>query len=184
MYVIMLYYNIFMDNHEKHSLGPRALILFLFKRIKVPIFLFLLTGASWYGQKFVSGSYADWADYGTRVLFVISITYSLLVFFKTYLEYRHYTYTFTDEAFIMTFGYFISNEIAGLYHQIQNVNIKRSPLDRLMGVSQVVILMIGTERETHKANIILPGVGKGKAKLVQKELLVRARKHTVPASSL
>jgi len=42
-----------------------------------------------------------------------------------------YTYMFTDEAFIMTSGYIVRNELAALYHQIQNVNIQRNPLDRL-----------------------------------------------------
>ncbi len=169
-----------MDNHKKHSLGHRAFMLFLAKRIKLSIFLFATTAALWYGQKWIPVEYLIWSDYGTKLLFLVSIAYFILVFLKTYLEYLHYTYTFTEEAFIMTSGYIASNEIAALYHQIQNVNIKRSFLDRLIGVSQVVIFMIGSERETHRVHIVLPGVGKSKAKLVQKELLVRARKHTLP----
>ena len=95
------------------------------------------------------------------------------------MEYHFYTYTFTDEAFIMTSGYIVRNELAALYHQIQNVNIQRGPLDRLAGVSQIVIFMNGSEHSGAHNKIVLPAVGKTKAKLVQKELLVRARKHVM-----
>ena len=86
---------------------------------------------------------------------------------------------FTDEAFIMTSGYIVRNELAALYHQIQNVSIQRNPLDRLVGVSRIVIVMTGSEHDAAHNKIVLPAVGKTKAKLVQKELLIRARKHVV-----
>jgi hypothetical protein len=37
--------------------------------------------------------------------------------------------------------------------------------------------MTGSEHDAAQNKIVLPAVGKTKAKLVQKELLVRARKH-------
>ena len=98
----------------------------------------------------------------------------------TYMEYHFYTYMFTDEAFIMTSGYIMRNELAALYHQIQNVSIQRRPLDRLAGVSKIVIFMNGAEKDAAHNKIVLPAVGKTKAKLVQKELLMRARQHMRP----
>ena len=172
-----------MDNHKKHSLGQRAFMLFLLKRMKFVLFLFALTASLWYSRPRVPRAYIDWAEYANQMLLLAGAAYFLLILIKTYLEYRAYTYMFTEEAFIMTFGYLQYDEVAALYHQIQNVNINRSVLDRFIGVSKVIILMIGSERETRRAHIVLPGVGKSKAKLVQKELLIRARKHTLPAQT-
>lgn len=164
------------ENNKKHRLGHRAFTMFLFRRIKFSLFLFALTIASWYGERYVPADYLGWSEYATEVIFALSVAYFVFIFLSTYLEYRYYTYLFTDEAFIMTSGYMVRAEIAALYHQIQNVNIMRSPLDRLIGVSRIVILMTG-DKTSPQNQIILPGVGKTKAKLVQRELLARARKH-------
>ena len=169
-----------MENEKKHSLGKRAFILFLSKRIKFAIFLFALTGAAWYSERWIpptSPEFAIWGDFAVQVLLLVSIAYFLMILAWTYLEYHFYTYMFTDEAFIMTSGYIVRNELAALYHQIQNVSIQRNPLDRMAGVSQIVIFMNGAERDAAHNKIVLPAVGKTKARLVQKELLVRARRH-------
>ena len=169
-----------MDNHTKHFLGRRAFTLFFVKRIKFAIGLFLFTWLTWYSDRWFPQSYVMWVDYAAKVLLLVSFSYLIFVFFRTYFEYHSYTYTFTEEAFIMTYGYFVRNEIAALYHQIQNVNIRRSASNRMIGVSEVVIIMAGLDREGHHTQIVLPGVGRSKAKLVQKELLVRAREHVGP----
>src|ERR1700677_4378192 len=97
------------ENERKHSLGRRAFILFLSRRIKFAIFLFVLSFAAWYSERWVPAlgdpAYPIWADFIVKILFLISIAYFLMVIFWTYMEYHYYTYTFTDEAFIMTYGY-------------------------------------------------------------------------------
>lgn len=166
-----------MENHHKHSLGKRAYVLFLSKRIKLVIFLFVLTIAAWYSERWAPPSYAPYIDYGVQLFALLSVLYFLAILLWTWLEYHFYTYTFTDEAFIMTYGYVVRNELAALYHQIQNVNIQRSPFDRMAGVSQIVIFMNGSEHAGSHNKIVLPAVGRAKAKLVQQELLSRARRH-------
>ena len=170
-----------MDNHKKHSLGRRAYFLFLSKRIKLAIFFFALTAAVWFGERWLSPEYVPWGDYASKILLLLSGTYFFLILVWTYLEYHYFTYMFTEEAFVMTSGYMMRDEITALYHQIQNVNIHRTPSDRLVGVSQIVIYMAGSDRGTSHNHIILPALGKKKAKMVQGELLKRARGHVRPA---
>ncbi|HUC01901.1 MAG TPA: PH domain-containing protein [Candidatus Paceibacterota bacterium] len=167
------------ENHQKHSLGKRAFLLFLSKRIKLAIFFFVLTIAAWYSERWVPPDYLPFVQYAVDLLALFSVLYLLVVLLWTWMEYRFYTYTFTDEAFVMTYGYVMRTELAALYHQIQNVSIQRGPLDRIAGVSQVVIFMNGSERDAAHNKIILPAVGKTKARLVQKELLMRARRHVM-----
>jgi membrane protein YdbS with pleckstrin-like domain len=165
-----------MDNNKKHSLGHRAFFIFFAKRLKGVIFLAILTGVAWYAERWLPQSYLYWADRAVIIIGAVSAAYLLIALFETWLEYHYYTYTFTEEAFLMTYGYLVRNEVAALYHQIQNVSIQRTIGDRLVGVSRIIIFLTGSERESGHTKIILPGVGGKKAKLVQKELLVRARK--------
>jgi len=176
--------SLFMDNHKKHSLGRRAFLVFLSRRIPFVIFAFAIPAAIWYGERWLPQSYFIWEDYAAKLLLLLAAAYFLFVLLQTYLAYRFYTYTFTDEAFIMTSGYITRSEVAALYHQIQNVNVRRTPLDRLIGVSQITIIMNGTDRDAPHNKIVLPSVGRKKARLVQKELLVRARRHVVSGGDL
>ena len=164
------------ENNKKHRLGHRAFTMFLFRRIRFFVFFVALTVAAWYAERWMPPVYAPWGDYAVKMLALLCVAYFVLLFAETYLEYRYYTYLFTDEAFMMTSGYMTRSEMAALYHQIQNVNILRSPLDRLIGVSRIVIYMTG-DKAAAQNQLVLPGVGKTKAKHVQRELLTRARKH-------
>ncbi len=145
--------------------------------MKLVILFFVLTIAAWYSERWSPAYYLPFVQYGVEILALFSALYFLAIAFYTYMEYHFYTYMFTDEAFVMTYGYIMRNEFAALYHQIQNVNIQRGPLDRIVGVSQIIIFMNGSEHAGAHNKIVLPAVGKTKAKLVQKELLVRARKN-------
>ncbi len=165
------------ENHKKHSLGHRAFLLFFARRMKLPIFLFLIAGGVWYGVQWLPPDYASWGVGAAQIIALIGAAYAVGALLFTYLQYRVYTYMFTDEAFVMTSGIAMRNEVAALYHQIQNVNINRSPANRLVGVSEIVIFMTGSDRETGHTKIVLPAVSRTKARIVQRELLVRARRH-------
>lgn len=151
---------------------------FLFHRIKFFVLLAGLTVATWYSIRFLPIQYQFIGEYAYRLLGILCLGWFLFLISRTYLEYRRYTYGFTKEAFIVTYGYLIRNEIAAIYHQIHSVNIKRTYTERVFGVSQLIILMAGGDRESHHNQIILPGLGHKRAKLIQKELLIRAREHT------
>ncbi|MFH0890875.1 MAG: PH domain-containing protein [Candidatus Liptonbacteria bacterium] len=168
--------------HETHSLGHRAFLLFLSRRIKFALLLFLITGLLWHYTDRISPSYRIWLDYASRFFLLISLGYLTLILVRTYFEYSRYTYRFAEEAFIITFGYITRNEIAAMYHHIQSVNIRRTMADRAVGVSQIVIIMTGVDRDAQRYQIILPALGRSKARLVQGELLRRARKHAIPSA--
>ena len=174
--------NMELETRRRHSLGKRAFLLFLSKRITLVVFLFAFAGAAWYSEQWVPPAYAPYVDYGVSLLGLLAVLYFLAILLWTWLEYHYYTYTFTDEAFVMTYGYVVRNELAALYHQIQNVNIERHPFDRMIGVSRIIIYMTGAERDAAHNKIVLPAVGKRKAKLVQKELLMRARRNAAGAA--
>ena len=170
------------DDRREHRLGHRAFLFFLSRRIKFAIFLFLLTAAVWFAvMRWLPAVYVPWGDYAAQMLLLISIAYLLMVLLRTLIEYRSHTYMFTKEAFVVTRGYMTRTESATLYHQIQNVNIERGMADRLSGVSSLVIMLAGGQHDSPHTKIVLPAVGIKTARTIQKELLVRARKHAADA---
>jgi len=165
------------EPYRKHSLGRRAFILFYLRKIKLPIFLGLVDVGLWYIAPIVPPDYAQWGIYIAQLVLILAVASVVAGLLFTWLEYRVQTYMFADEAFVITTGYVVRKEIAALYHQIQNVNINRSPMNRLIGISEVEILLVGADRGSAHSKIVLPAIGKTKARLVQKELLARARRH-------
>jgi uncharacterized membrane protein YdbT with pleckstrin-like domain len=166
-----------LQTDKKHKLGSRAFFIFLFARIKFAVFLFIVAFAVWYSVRWLPLEDMFWGDYAAKLCLMIAISWFAYIFIRTYLEYRYYTYFFSEDAFIMTYGYMVRNEMATLYHHIQNVNIERSLLDRMIGVSKIMIMMTGSDRDTQRNQIVLPAIGRRKARLVQTELLRRARRH-------
>jgi membrane protein YdbS with pleckstrin-like domain len=167
--------------HRIHRLGHRAFLLFLARRSKMALFLILIAFGAWFAEMKWShpspfSFYAIWIPFAVEIIGLIAAAYLVLVLLRTWLEYRGYTYAFTDEAFVVTKGYVTRTENATLYHQIQNVNIERGILDRINGAASIVILLTGGQHETHN-KIVLPSVSNVRARAVQRELLVRARRH-------
>jgi uncharacterized membrane protein YdbT with pleckstrin-like domain len=170
-----------MDFGKTQHLGPKAFFVFLAEPLRYFIFPILLVVLIGFGRGSVPESYKEWADwafYGGGGLILLAL---VMVSIRTYLEYKAYTYVFDEEAFIVRYGYVVDNEVALLYHQIRNVNIDRYIPDRLFGVSQLKIVMVGSSHENagknHPQGMTLPAIQKDKARLVQRELLRRARVH-------
>jgi len=173
-----------MEDHKKQPLGKRAFFLFFLKRTKFLWIFGALAFGAWYAERWIAEPYLAWESYVAEILAIIVLGIFLMILMRTFLEYHYYTYTFADHAFVVTQGYIVRDEVATLYHQIQNVNIKRSPLDRLAGVSQVIILMSGGGHERQSNHIVIPALGKRKASMVQQELLARARRqHEAPMTA-
>ena len=94
--------------------------------------------------------------------------------FRAYFEYRGYAYRFDREFFLIMRGYLSRQEIGVVYHQIQTVILRHALMDRMVGVSNLIIVMNGAN-EYRPAEVVLPALEKKKARLVQQEILRRAR---------
>lgn len=166
-----------MDFSKVQRLGPKAYFIFLSKHLKYIILTLLLAVGAWYARYIVPESYAD--IMGTVFWSAVAIGAIIIAYvcIYNYLEYKAYTYFFGEEAFIVRYGYVVDNEVALMYHHIRNVNIDRYIPDRVMGVSQLQIVMVGTPDEKHAQGMVLPALDRKVARVVQAELLRRARKH-------
>src|SRR5579872_7142540 len=87
-----------LENNKKHSLGERAFIIFFFGRVKFLGLLIAVTIGVWYADRWVPPTYSMWSEYAAHLLLAITVAYFFFVFLETYMEYRYYTYLFTEDA--------------------------------------------------------------------------------------
>lgn len=167
-----------MDFSDTHHLGVRAFILFLGRHIKWPFIflLFLIVLSIEIGRitNLLPPYYSPFAPFIFESLWLLWGALMVFVLFRSYFEYRGYSYRFDDEYFNVTEGYVTRNETGVVYHQIQHVTIKRGILDRLVGTSHLIIVMNMTGNNPSASHIVLPALNKNKAKLIHRELLRKA----------
>jgi membrane protein YdbS with pleckstrin-like domain len=171
-----------MDLTQSHRLGKRAYLIFFTQHLKLVLLSFLIVLLVWYEQNNLPADYAVYVLQLSVILFIFVLALRLV---RTTFEYLGRSYKFDDEFFQVTEGYITRNEIAMAYHQIQNVNIKRSMMDRSMGVSQIIVVMSGTNTKG-EVDVVLPALDKHIARIIQKEIMRRSRrqffKHTEEAT--
>jgi len=119
-----------------------------------------------------------WADFWFELVFFVWAGWAVFILFRSYFEYRGYSYRFDDEYFHVTKGYITRNETGVVYHQIQHVTIERGIFDRMIGVSNLIIVMNLTGNNPSASHIVLPALNKNKAKLVHRELLRKANRQS------
>lgn len=169
-----------MNLSETHYLGRKAFILFLVRRTKLVGFILVVSAVSAVAQYRIPAEYAELAWFAALGGLGLFVVVAVMRVIQTYIEYRSYSYKFDEEFFQVNFGYFEKNEIAIVYHHIQNAVIKRDLFDRMVGVSKLVVVMDGSKEG--RENIVLPAIDKVRAKHVQKELMRQARIHSIQES--
>lgn len=149
-------------------MGERTLLLLLFRRL-VPALILLVIGivvigvqdrlvAGISGVMDTMGQVNAFADRGALeivnslglILALLSIIVGGLGTLITFLQYRFFTFQLAEFDLRMKKGVFSIQEISIPYRQIQNVDITRSILYRLFGVSRLVVISAGHEDPTEK----------------------------------
>lgn len=163
-----------MDFSLTHRLGGRAFTIFLFRHSKWAVLSLLILALAWYWHSSLNAPYFWYADNAIKGLGILALAYLAFKIMRAYFEYKGYAYRFDEEFFHLTRGYIIRQEIGVVYHQIQTVVLRHDMMDRLAGVSHLVIVLNGVAGG-RQAEVILPALEFKKAQLVQRELLRQAR---------
>jgi uncharacterized membrane protein YdbT with pleckstrin-like domain len=112
--------------------------------------------------------------------FLLFILLAAVLLLSAWLEYISFKYYLDDNAFKIQTGIININEISILYHQIQNVDVDRPLLYRMMGMSRLVIFTAAHEDEkTHpqehdETEAIIDLIDNTQAESLQQELLSRS----------
>lgn len=165
-----------LDTDRTHRLGGRAFLLFFGRGLLITLVIAGLIAATWwYGSVYVPKQYVIFYVYGLKLAAVLLLGYFLFKLSHAYLAYRSHQFRFDDEYFHITRGYINREETGVVYHQIQTVAIERPLGARMVGVAHLTVIMSGAGKGEKPAH--LPALDLRRARMVQKELLARARRH-------
>jgi uncharacterized membrane protein YdbT with pleckstrin-like domain len=124
------------------------------------------------------GNIQNYALSTSLILFVFSLLIAIISLIYAWLTYINYVFLMAEDSFKIKRGILSKTEDAIPYHQIQNVDIERSFMFQMLGLSRLIILTAGHEDESPKggdeAEGVISAIDKEIAGVLQSELLRRA----------
>lgn len=175
-------------NHMQ-QLDPKAVWLF-----------FIITGLPWVGIILVMSSQViiglailkvavnisiPASAFVTAILIALPIVLVPAIGFWVWakLAYHFYRYELTESGFKKELGIIWKKYVAIPYDQIQNVDVHRGIIARLLGLSDLQIQTAGGTNQPSSAEARLPGLSREVAEQLRNEFLRRAQQTTVKTSS-
>ncbi len=147
------------------NLDPKAVWVFFLRYIG-PAMAILI----WFGFNIVLGL-MRW-----EFLVLISLIIIVLTFIWAKLTYKFYHYELTEDGFRKELGVIVKKYTSIPYERIQNINIQRGVLDRIMGLSSLKIFTAGTGGSgIGGAEGLLPCLSQETAEQLRDELIHRSR---------
>ena len=164
-----------------NQLHPRAVWLFFISSLLRWFFVFLFLGI-WL-IVFLSGFSEDIGVMGyVGWLLIIVFILIVLLFIWAKLSYRFYKYELTDDGFRKELGVIYKKYVTIPYDRIQNVDIYRGILARLLGLSDLNIQTAGASSQVSQYGVFeggaegrLPGLSYEDAEKLRDELIRRAK---------
>ncbi len=151
----------------QQQLDPKAVGLFFFRWVFAFIVIAFWAGFSLVIKMFDTVTIAGFLGIG--LLFLLGAL--IFAFIVAKLQYHFYRYELTEEGFRKELGVIFKKYVTIPYDRIQNVNISRGILDRILGLSGLSIQTAGTGLAEGK----LPGLSREAAEQLRNELIHRAR---------
>lgn len=116
---------------------------------------------------------------------------AIISYIAAFLIYKNYEYDLTKEGFRKKYGVISKNDISIPYDRIQNVDIERSILARILGLAEVNIHTAGEMSFRGRSGLIskksegfIPGVLPQEAERIRKKLINRSRNESSNRSDL
>lgn len=165
------------------KLDPKAIWMFFFRFLGAGVFLLVFVG--WFGiNSIISSLVNEIAGKGTAGigsnltwLFLVLAIYIILAFIGAKLSYNAYKFELTADAFKKESGVIWKKYVSIPYERIQNVDIHRGILARILGLSDLMIQTAGYSGGRHGRGSEgkLPGVSQMRAEQLRDELIRRAK---------
>lgn len=157
------------------KLHPKAVWIFFFRVLGFCIFLSVWLTSFLAGLLRVAGKrgFLWWLILGFIICLIFAYFWSKLI-------YRFWRYELTEDVFKKEHGIIWKKYVSIPYERIQNIDIHRGVVDRILGLSSLSIQTagygaIGGMRRGIGGEGYLPGLGKNKAEEIRDELIQRAK---------
>jgi len=155
------------------KLHPKAVWLFFFKFLIGGLFFFIFF-SFWLGSFLVQVGGLGYL-WGVLLVFIFFIIFCWI---WAKLSWRYYGYQLTEDAFKKEYGVIWKHYISIPYERIQNVDIRRGIISRILGLSELMIQTAGYGAVGARgigAEGYLPGLDKNTAEQLREELIKRAK---------
>jgi uncharacterized membrane protein YdbT with pleckstrin-like domain len=162
---------------EYNQLGSKTFWLLILKRSLAFFFILLLSAVLLIAYPYIPAEYqviAGLALISLVVLLAIAILWALLL---GWLEYIHYKIALSADNIKISRGLIAEEEIGIPFRRIKEVNFVRSLTDQMLGVSNVVLIVLGEDDGgplSQESKIILPSLDVRIAKQIQDIILNKA----------
>lgn len=159
------------------KLDPKAVWLFFFGFLTPQIFLYVFVIMFIAVPVFIDTGFSNIGIFAFILLIVIVVGL-LLGYVWSVFSYKYYLYGLLDDGFRKEHGVIYKKYVTIPYNRIQNVDIHRGILDRLLGLSKIKIQTAGgisVGSYGASAEGYLPGIDKNIAEEIRNELIKRAR---------
>ncbi|OHA52227.1 MAG: hypothetical protein A3A97_04970 [Candidatus Terrybacteria bacterium RIFCSPLOWO2_01_FULL_40_23] len=157
-------------------LHPKSIWLFFFQGLRAVLFLLLFP--LYFLFIFLSTEISIGI---TPIFFVLLIVWFIILLVIAYiwakLSYQNYKYELTDNGFKKELGVIRKKYVTIPYDRIQNVDIDRGIIARILGLSDIKIQTAGMSGMMG-AEGRLPGLSVQDAEIVRDDLIKRAKTHT------
>jgi uncharacterized membrane protein YdbT with pleckstrin-like domain len=161
------------------TMGKKAFWLFVAEWLNFPTGLLIVAAVLVFARNtsFIPVELRTLVSASGLVLFIIALLGFIIAIISSRLVYKSRSFCLSEDAFKVRKGIFTKQEMAIPYRQIQNVEIERTLIQQLFGVSKLVIVTAGHDDEhtvQNESKGVLPTIDKELASVLQEELLKRA----------
>jgi uncharacterized membrane protein YdbT with pleckstrin-like domain len=159
-------------------LGGKTLIIFILKRsaiIFLPIIILIGLIAA---LPYLPRDYAAYANWVILAVAIILMVIAFFILFFGWLEYIRYKIFIDPDSIKINRGIISEEQIGVPFRHIRQAAIKRSIIDQLIGISNLILTVQGEDDGddlTQELDIILPALDKNIAINIQDIVLKRAQ---------
>jgi uncharacterized membrane protein YdbT with pleckstrin-like domain len=161
-----------------HPLGQRTLMVLVFRRSALFFILVAMLLVLVFVLDYVPAQYLAFAIDGVLALSMGCLVTLFIAMFLGWLQYWRY-WIFIDEKDVKLYRGLIMTEQIGIpYRRIQDIKIKRSLIDQIFGVADIIITVLGSEKNQNfeeESAMILPALSQQIAQEIQSVVLSRAQ---------
>lgn len=167
-----------------HTMGPKTFWYQFYRKASLPlgILVIALVLAILRVQGMVPADMAPYVRAGEQFGLLIAVIVGIIAYIAAKIIHRNNTFAITDDALKIRRGVFRKEEFAIPYRQIQNTEIERTLVQRMLGLSTFIILTAAQEHEATKGDApesIIPAIDRDIAASLQDELLRRSNTQKV-----
>jgi uncharacterized membrane protein YdbT with pleckstrin-like domain len=161
-------------NKQYEKLGGKTLTLFILKRSAILFIILLAILFTSLFQNFIPEDYLITVQLVILGLSLIFVILGLLIVALGVLEYKHYKIIISDETIKIYRGLFSEEEIGLPFRRLKQVDIERSLMNQIFGVSTIKMTILGEDDgnpASREDKLVIPYLDKNIAQEIQNIIL-------------